>query len=235
MAKVVEADAANSGPVEQSGEVAGEHVAAVLPGCPFRIAFPTLPGAVLFQGAQARRRQRDASFGALGLGWECGQATGVGALECAADAGGSTGQVEVFPAEAEESALAEAGAQGEFVQGVEPVGAGRVEELAGFGCGEWMEAPGPGRGGRGVPGDVAGQFVFADGVFQRRLEHRVRVERGRGDGRFWRHAPMAQHASRSVSRPWVQHWQIVGRRSRRGGRLWRRGAPSRTGRTPTTS
>lgn len=40
--------------------------------------------------------------------------------------------------EAEEFAFAEAGAKGEFVHGVEPVSAGRVQELAGFGCGEGL-------------------------------------------------------------------------------------------------
>ncbi|GGW66810.1 hypothetical protein GCM10010503_50100 [Streptomyces lucensis JCM 4490] len=49
--------------------------------------------------------------------------------------------------EAEEFAFAEAGAQGEFVQCVQPVGFGRVEELAGFGHCERPEAPGPGVGG----------------------------------------------------------------------------------------
>lgn len=129
MAEVVEPDAMESGPVEQGVEVAGEcgpfdrgtvgpgeHVAAVLPACPRRFALPTLPGAVLFQGAQARCRQRYAPFGVLDLGREGSQAAGVGALEGAADAGGSAGQVEVFPAQAEEFALAEPGAQSELEQ-----------------------------------------------------------------------------------------------------------------------
>jgi hypothetical protein len=61
---------------------------------------------------------------------------------------------------------------------VQSVGAGRVEELAGFGCDERSESPRTECGGFDVPGDVAGQFVFADGVLQRRLEHRVHVRHG---------------------------------------------------------
>lgn len=64
-----------------------------------------------------------------------------------------------------------AGAQGEFVERVEPVGARGVEELAGLGRGEWPEAPGPVRSSLDVPGDVAGQLVLADGVFEGGLEH----------------------------------------------------------------
>lgn len=56
----------------------------------------------------------------------------------------------------EEFAFAESGAEGEFVQGVQPIGAGSLEELAGLGRGEGLEAPGPGCGGLDVPGDVAG-------------------------------------------------------------------------------
>ncbi|MCW7991715.1 hypothetical protein XF35_42650 [Streptomyces platensis subsp. clarensis] len=36
-----------------------------------------------------------------------------------------------------------------------------------------------------------------------------------GDNCFWQHSPMAQHRFRSVSRPWVQHWQVVRSRSRK--------------------
>ncbi len=79
---------------------------------------------------------------------------------------------------AKELTFAESGAQGEFIQRVQPVGAGGVEELAGLGCGERTEAPGLVRGGLDVAGDVAGQFAFADGVFQCRLEHRVHVGHG---------------------------------------------------------
>jgi hypothetical protein len=66
--------------------------------------------------------------------------------------------------EAKEFALAEAGAESEFVQRVEPVGAHCVEELPGLGRGERPEAPGLVRGGLDVAGDVAGQIVFADRV-----------------------------------------------------------------------
>jgi hypothetical protein len=134
VAEVVEADAAEPGPVEQGGEVPGEggpfdrgtvgpgeHVAAVLPVFACRFAFLVLPVAVLFEGAQARRRQGDASFGTLGLGREGDQAAGVGALEGAADAGSSAGQVEVFPAQAEEFALSEPGMQSEVEEDIEDI------------------------------------------------------------------------------------------------------------------
>ncbi|GFN06604.1 hypothetical protein Smic_51600 [Streptomyces microflavus] len=75
-----------------------------------------------------------------------GQATGRSALEGAVDAGGATVEVEVFPVQPEEFALAEPGAQGEFVQCVEPVATGCVEELPGLACGEGFEAPGRGAG-----------------------------------------------------------------------------------------
>jgi hypothetical protein len=71
--EVVEADAAERGLAEQGVEVPGEgrsldrgtvgpdeDVAAVLPARARRFAFLALPIAVLFEGAQARRRQRDA-------------------------------------------------------------------------------------------------------------------------------------------------------------------------------
>lgn len=67
---------------------------------------------------------------------------------------------------AEEFALAESGAQGEFVQRVQTITGGRLEELLGLGGGEGLEASGAGRGGLDVVGDVARQFVLARGVFQ---------------------------------------------------------------------
>ncbi len=113
VSKIMEPDAAEPGTVKQAVEVPGESgpfdrgtvgpgedVVAVLPALARRFAFLTLAVGVLFEGAQAWRRQCDASFGALGLGRESGQAGGVGALEGAADAGGAAGEVEVFPAQA---------------------------------------------------------------------------------------------------------------------------------------
>ncbi|NML51040.1 hypothetical protein HHL19_21325 [Streptomyces sp. R302] len=81
--------------------------------------------------------------------------------------------------EAEEFALAGSGAQGEFIQRAEPVGAGRVEELPGLGRCERTEAPGLVRGGLDVAGEFSRQLVFADHVFQCRLEHRVHEGHGR--------------------------------------------------------
>jgi hypothetical protein len=109
------------GPFDRGTVGPGEDVAAVLPACPRRLAFLALSVAVLFQGAQTRCRQRDAPFRTLGLGREGGQAAGVGALEGAADAGGSAGQVEVFPAQAEEFALSEPGMQSEVEEDIEDI------------------------------------------------------------------------------------------------------------------
>ncbi|KJS63114.1 hypothetical protein VM95_05280 [Streptomyces rubellomurinus] len=137
--EVVEADLAEAGPAEKCVEVAGESggsdgvavgasedVAAVHS---TRAGFLLLVGLLLAVGAereQAGGRVGDAAFGADYLGGEVGQATGAGALEGAAEAGGSAGQVEVFPVQAEEFTLAESGVQGEFVQGVKAVAAGRM-------------------------------------------------------------------------------------------------------------
>lgn len=127
VSEIVEPDVAESGLVEQGGEVPGEggsfdwgtvgpgeHVAAVLPAIACRFAFLALSAEVLCQGAQAWRRQGDAPFGTLGLGREGGQAAGVGALEGASDAGSSAGEVEAFrndsdvsPSEKLEAALTE--------------------------------------------------------------------------------------------------------------------------------
>lgn len=77
------------------------------------------------------------------------------------DGGGAAVEVEVFPVEAEEFALAESGAQSEFIQGVKPVTVGRMEKLPGFGGGEGLETPGPGRGRLDVPGNVARKLILA--------------------------------------------------------------------------
>jgi len=81
VAEIMEPDASERGPAEQGVEVpgecgpfdrvavgSGEDVAARLPARPCRFAFLALPFAVPFEGAQARRRQGDTAFGALGLG-----------------------------------------------------------------------------------------------------------------------------------------------------------------------
>lgn len=97
------------GPLDRGAVGPGEDIPARLPARARRFALLALPVAVLFQGAQALGGQGDAPFRALGLGRQRDKAAAVGALEDAADAGGSAGQVEVFPAQAEELALAESG------------------------------------------------------------------------------------------------------------------------------
>lgn len=79
---------------------------------------------MLLEEAEAFGGEGDTAFGRPGRGGQVGEAAGAGALERAPDAGRSGGEVEVFPVEGEEFAFTEAGAEGEFVQRVEPVGAG---------------------------------------------------------------------------------------------------------------
>jgi hypothetical protein len=137
--------------------------------------FLVLPFPVLLEGVEAFAREGDTAFGRTGLCRQVGETTRSGSLEGVPDAARTGVEIEVFPVKAEKFTFAESGAQGEFVERVEPVGADCVEELAGLGCGERLEPPGQGCGGL----DVAGQLVFADGVFQRRLEDRVHIGHGR--------------------------------------------------------
>ncbi len=55
------------------------------------------------------------------VGRQRGEAACAGALQGSADCGGARVEVEVFPAQAKEFALAESGVEGEFEQGVQPV------------------------------------------------------------------------------------------------------------------
>jgi hypothetical protein len=147
--EIVEADGPESCAVEEAakaaGEVAGverlafrggEDEPAVHPARSGRLALILLPFLVDLEEADAFGGEGDAAFGSERLGVQDGQALAAGALEGAVDGGGAAVEVEVFPAEAEEFAFTESGAQGEFVQGVKPVAVGRTEELPGFGGGE---------------------------------------------------------------------------------------------------
>jgi hypothetical protein len=138
--EVMKADAAESGPVEEAteatGEVGrverstgrrGEDQATDLPARADSLALHVLPLLVFLEGMEAFGREGDAAFGRSGLGGQMCETAGAGALERAPDAGRSGGEVEVFPVESEEFALAEASAEGEFVQRLEPVGAGGVK------------------------------------------------------------------------------------------------------------
>jgi hypothetical protein len=155
VAQVVEPNAAEPGTAEESAEAAGEvggveratgrggeDEPAVRPSRPDGSTFLLLALPVILEGVDAFGGEGDAAFGCAGLGVQGGQAAGAGALEGAVDAGGTGVEVEVFPAETEEFAFAESGAQGEFVQCVQPVAAGRLEELPGLGRGEGSEASG---------------------------------------------------------------------------------------------
>jgi hypothetical protein len=79
---------------------------------------------VLLEGVDALGGEGDTVFGCRSLGVQEGEGAGAGALEGAVNAGRTAVEIEVFPAQAEEFALAEPGAQGELVQRVEPVTAG---------------------------------------------------------------------------------------------------------------
>lgn len=135
------------GGVERPALRGSEDEPVVRPACSGCLALFLLPFLVDLEGVDAFGGEDDAALGGQGLGVQDGQTLAAGPLEGAVDAGGAVVEVEVFPAEAEEFAFAEAGTEGEIVQRVEPIGAGRVEELTGLYCGERTEAPGLVRGG----------------------------------------------------------------------------------------
>jgi hypothetical protein len=142
----------------------------VLPGGARGLAFALLLLAVEPQRVDAAGGKGDAAFGGPRLGGQRGEPACAGALEGSADCGGARVEVEVFPAQAEEFALAESGVEGEFEQRVQPVSARGREELAGFVGGEGFEASGPWGAGADVAGDVARDLFLPDGVFQGGLE-----------------------------------------------------------------
>lgn len=166
--EVVEADAAEAGLLEERGEGAGEvgwvdrsalhggeHVPVVLPRGARGPALGLLLFVVALQRPDAAGGEGDAAFGGPGLGGQRGEPACGCALECAADGGGACVEVDVFPAQAEEFALAESGVKGEFEQRVQPVTLCGGEELAGFVDGEGFDASGLWGAGADVAGDVA--------------------------------------------------------------------------------
>lgn len=89
----MEADASESGPVEEAAEAAGEvsrvegppcgrgeDEAVVSPVWPCGLALCVLPFLVFLEGVEAFGRERDTAFGRPGLGGEMGEAAGSGAL-----------------------------------------------------------------------------------------------------------------------------------------------------------
>jgi hypothetical protein len=133
---------------------------------------------VSLERLEAAGGEDDAAFGGSGLCGQRGESTRAGALQSSADGCGACVEVEIFPAEAEEFALAESGVECEFEQGVQPVSARGGEELAGFVGGEGFEAPGAGCAGADVAGDVPRDLLLSDGVLQGGLEHGVHVGEG---------------------------------------------------------
>jgi len=131
VSEVVEADRPEPCRVEDAAEAAGEVAGVEWPALrggedepvvrPARSGYLTLsllPFLVDLEGADAFGGEGDAASGGEGLGVQDSQPLAAGALEGTVDGGGSAVQIEVrvFPVEAEEFALAESGAQGEFVQ-----------------------------------------------------------------------------------------------------------------------
>lgn len=186
--EVVEADAAEAGLAEECGEGPGEvgrvdrsslrrgeHVPVVLPLGARRVTVALLLFVAVLQRLETAVRESDAALGGPSLGGQSGEALCVSALQCSADGSGAPVEVEVFPAETEEFALAEPGVESEFEQGLQPVFVRGGEELAGFFSGEGFEASGPRRAGTDVAGDVARDLLLAHGVFQGGLEDGVDV------------------------------------------------------------
>lgn len=147
----------------------------------------------------------EADAAEAGLAEERDEAACAGALEGSADGGGARAEVEVFPAQAAEYALAESGVEGEFEQRVQPVSARGREELAGFVGGERFEAPGA---WGAVAGDVVRALLLAHRVLRGGLEHGRHIGQGQRPEQYF---PAAQQTgwSRALSRPWVQRWQVV--------------------------
>ncbi|MFJ6565522.1 hypothetical protein ACIQMV_37915 [Streptomyces sp. NPDC091412] len=114
-----EADAAGGGLVEERGEGAGEvvrvdrsallsgdHVPAALSRGPYCLSFALPHSVVELQRLEAEGGEGDGAFGGPGLGGKCGESDRAGALQCAADGGDASVEVEVLPSQAEEFALA---------------------------------------------------------------------------------------------------------------------------------
>jgi hypothetical protein len=177
------------GRVDRSALRSGEHVPAVLPLGPCRVAVALLLFVVELQRLEAAGGEGDEAFGGLRLGGQRGEPACAGALEGAADGGGAPVEVEVFPAQAEEFALSESGVEGEFEQCVQPVPAERLGPRAGsyattsrspLGCATTSSSP-PGAGGASVPTPPdSPESLWSTGSGMRRLPRgRPRLPEGK--------------------------------------------------------
>lgn len=132
--EVVKPDRPQAGFAEQGVEVPSERsgldrvpvrpredVPAALPLRARPVSLPGLPLAVCAKRGDTGGRQGDAPLGADGPGQQGGQPAAAGALQDAADAGRAAVQVEVFPTQAEEFALAQTGAERQLEQRGEPM------------------------------------------------------------------------------------------------------------------
>ncbi|GGV11375.1 hypothetical protein GCM10010293_01550 [Streptomyces griseoflavus] len=193
MAEVVEADAAEVGLAEERGEGAGEvgrvdrsalrggeHVPVLLPCGARGLTLVVLLLVVELQRLDAAGGEGDAALGGPGLGGQRGEAACAGSLEGSADCRGARVEVEVFPAQAEEFALAEAGVECQVEERVETVVFGCLEELSGLDGRERLGELGAGCARGDVPGDVAEEFILADGVLERGLQDGVDVADSQG-------------------------------------------------------
>lgn len=197
MAEVVKSDAAEAGLAEErdesAGEVgrvdrstlrSGEHVPVVLPRGARGRTLALLLFVLELQRVAAEGGEGDTALGGPRLGGQRGEPACGGAVQGSADGGGARVEVEVFPAQAEEFALAESGVEGEFEQRVQRVVLGGGEELPGFVGGERFEASGAWGAGADVAGDVARDLFLSDGVLQGGLEDGVDVGERHG-GHIW--------------------------------------------------
>lgn len=111
------------------------------------LALALLLFVVVLQGLEAAGGEGDAAFGGPGPGGQRGAPGCAGALQGAADSSGTGVEVEVFPAQAEEFALAKSGVESQLEQCTQPVTVRGGEELAGLVSGEGFEASGAGCAG----------------------------------------------------------------------------------------
>lgn len=227
--EIMEADRPEPNAMEKATEAAGEVAGVEWPALrggedepvvrPARSGYLTLsplPFLVDLEGADAFGGEGDAAFRGEGLGVQGGQALAAGALEGAVDGGGSAVEVEVFPVEAEEFALAESGAQGEFVQGMQPVGAPADWRN----CRASAAVRGWKRLGRGVVvltfrATLRGSSSSRTACSRADLRTAWTYVTVSGESRLLQHWPMAQQDRRTTSRFWAQHWQVVRSPSRK--------------------
>lgn len=222
--EVVEADAAEVGFAKERGEGTGEvgrvdrtalrrgeHVAVLTPGGTCRLTLALLLFVVLLQRMEAARRESNTTLGGPRLGGQRDESARAGALQSSTDGSGTGVEVEVFPVEAEEFALAEPGVKSEFEQRVQPVTLSGGEQLAASSA-----VRGSKRRGRGVPvltlrATLRGISSSRTACSRADLSTEWMYVSVSGESSLRQHWPAAQQRalSRPVSMPRAQHWHAV--------------------------